>query len=118
MANLGKFEGRSVSGTTIAITNAGDGLSKALAVEPRVLNQHDEVYVVLKTKVDRIAFIDSKDDPEKACIRVHTLKAGEATIVDEALVAEVLADQRRRLEEAEGVYRLPGTEGEAPPEEG
>lgn len=37
MSDLGNFSGRSVIKTAVAITNAGDGLSQAMKIEPELL---------------------------------------------------------------------------------
>ena len=45
--------------------------------------------------------------------RKHVLRAGVATIVDKALVNDVIAKQRQKIDEAAGVQALPlGDEGE------
>lgn len=101
---LAKFEGREVIGTQIAITNAGDGLSKAMSIEPEQLKLGETVYIVLEATVSKITMQEVKDT--RSLLRVQTLKAGTATLVDEELVSEVLEEQRVKLEEAEGVVRL------------
>lgn len=107
-ASLGTFDEQDVIGTGIKITNAGDGLSKALAVDPVILHHHDKVYVVLETEVSNVAFAPVKD--VAGVVRMHTLKAGTATIVSHEVVADVLMEQERRLEEAAGVTRLDFTD--------
>lgn len=109
--NLGKFDGREVIRATVAITNAGDGLSKAMAVDPAVMHHGDKIWVVLECDVAKVRF-DPVDDTAKLT-RVHILRAGAATLVDEDLVREHLDEQQRRIEEAEGVHRLPlGEDGD------
>lgn len=107
---LGVFEGREIIGTKIAITNAGDGLSKAMAIEPEQLSLGEKVYVVLEADVSKVAIEPVKDTD--SVMRVQTLRAGTATIVDAALVKEVLDEQRIKIEEAEGVVRLDFGDGE------
>lgn len=109
---LGRFDGREVIKSTIAVTNAGDGLSKAMAVDPAKMDLHEKVYVVLECEVAKVTFTEV-DDTNKVA-RNHTLKAGDATIVDEDLVREHLDAMAKRIEEAQGVHRLPLDEdGEA-----
>lgn len=114
-SKLSRFDGRDVLRTTIAITNAGDGLSEAMAVDPRELHLGERVRVVLDCEVAKVRF-----DPIKgtdALARVHVLRAGDATIVDDDLVEEHLRVQRERIavakEQAAGIVRLPGVD-EAP----
>lgn len=102
---LGDFEGRPVLGTAIKITNAGDGLSAALAVDPVIHHLDDDVYVVLKTKVSNVAHPPVKDT--NGVSRMHTLKTIEATVVDGEMVADMLEAQRIRIEKARGIDRLP-----------
>ena len=109
---LTPFEDRDVAAASIKITNAGDGLSEALAIAPAEYHQGDRVYVVLETEVAKVTYepIRKSDDLR----RVHTLRAGVGTIVDEALVRKVVETQRKAntlaREAAAGVVRLPGVE--------
>lgn len=111
---LHPFDGRDVLRTTIAVTNAGDGLSEALGVDPREFRHGEKVYVVLETTVNKVRFDPIKDTDCLA--RVHVLKAGAATIVDEAVVKAQIARQKERIarakEEAAGIARLPGVDDE------
>lgn len=117
MTILHKFEGREVIGTKVAIANAGDGLSEALAIDPEELSHGTTVYVVLECVVDSVTFKRVKDT--EALTRVQRLKAGTATLVDKAMVGEVLEAQRVKIEHAKGVERLDFTEGdEGEPKEG
>ena len=101
---LGTFDDQPVLGTGIKITHAGDGLSKALAVAPQIMHHHDKVYVVLETTVENIAFPPIKD--MDGVVRMHTLKAGLATIVNESIVRDVLDEQARVIEASSGVIRI------------
>lgn len=118
---LTRFEDRDTLMATIAVTNAGDGLSKALAVEPAEHNLHDTVIVVLQTQVSKIQHTDCsdadikklraqgvKDIPTDGGVkRIHTLRTDLATVIDGDLVADVLEQQRKRNAELEGVIELP-----------
>ena len=109
MGDLSPFEGRDVVGATIAITRAGDGLSEALAVRPAEFHVGDLVHVVLACEVAKVRF-DADRHEEDALIRVHVLRAGTATIVDQNLVRGVLDRQAdaiaRWREQQTGVSRL------------
>lgn len=106
---LHRFEGRDTLTTKIKITNAGDGLSQALAIEPEELGMDDTVYVVLECTVDAVTFERVKDT--NALSRVQKLRAGTATLVDKALVHDVLEAQRVKLEQARGIERLDFDDG-------
>ena len=101
---LHKFEGREVIATRIAVANAGDGLSAALAIEPQELTHGERVTVVLDTTVDRIHFEKVKDTDK--LVRVQRLRAGTATIIDRTIVADILDAQAKKIEEARGIQRL------------
>jgi hypothetical protein len=96
MVDLGTFEGRKVTKTTISVRNAGDGLSQAMAVDPQLLHQSDTVYVVIECKVGPVSF-DPIKDSETECERKHVLKAGAATTIDAALVKDVIAAQTAKI---------------------
>lgn len=93
-----EFEGRRIVKTTIAVTNAGDGLSNAMKIDPQSLHQGDTVYVVLECEVGKIGFDPFADE---VCARVQTLKAGVATIIDRDSVSEAIEAQRTKIREAE-----------------
>lgn len=111
---LSRFEGRDVLDATIAVTKAGDGLSKDLSVRPHEFSLHETVYVVLETSVSKVSYVDHPDN-EEASRRVHTLVTRNASVVDGQAVAELLAETKRKLalkreqdEEAKGVMKLGG----------
>jgi hypothetical protein len=102
---LGTFDGHDVITSTVAITNAGDGLSQAMSIEHTELHHGDKVYVVLECEVTNVAFPVIKDT--ESLSRKHTLRAGVATIVDKRLVDSVIGEQKRKINEAKGVVSLP-----------
>lgn len=106
--DLGLFDGHEVIVTSVRITNAGDGLSSSMAIEPEAMHIGDKKYIVLECDVVDVKFRPVKDTDRLE--RVHTLKAGIATSVDHSVVKKVLAAQRVKLEEAAGVQRIEGFE--------
>jgi hypothetical protein len=106
---LGEHDGKAVLSTGIKVTNAGDGLSKALAIEPVQLHHGQKVVIVMETEVDQIAYKPVKDTD--GVQRLHTLKAGTATIIDAAIVREALEAQAAKnataAELARGERKLP-----------
>lgn len=101
---LHKFEGREVIGTKIALTNAGDGLSQAMAIEPVELRSGTKVFLLMEAEVGKITFDPVKDSD--VFVRVQQLKAGTATLVDKEFAGNLLEEQRARIEAAKGVQRL------------
>lgn len=110
---LGEFEGRKVTKTTISVRNAGDGLSKAMEVDPQLLHQGDTVYVVMECKVGPVEF-DVVKNSDTDATRKHVLRAGAATIVDAKLVQHAVEAQTQVILEARehelGIQQLPTDE--------
>lgn len=102
---LTAYEGKDVLSTSVAITGAGDGLSKAMSVEPVELHHGQRVFVVLECTTDKVRYDPVKDT--EGLTRVHMLKAGMATLVDEDLVRDALDTQKRKIEAASGIMHLP-----------
>lgn len=100
-----EFEGFPVLSMTIAVTQAGDGLSKAMSVRPEEMHLGDIVQVLIETEVSKIRYEQIKDTDGVA--RVHTLKAGRATIVEGRAFDKALDDMSKKLESAAGIQRLP-----------
>lgn len=105
MTSLSPFEGHDVIASGVEMPGAGGGLNKALRVNHLELHHGDRVVIVLDCEVTKLRF-DSVKDTE-ALERVHVLRVDNATTIDEALVSEALEAQRIRVEEAQGVHRLP-----------
>ncbi len=107
--DLGEFEGQKIVGTTIKVTNAGDGLSDALEIDPLVMHHDEEVFLVLKCRVAKVNFPPAPKD-EDGVLREHVLKAGDSAIVDEKLVKKAIDEQaektRKAREEAAGIQSL------------
>lgn len=111
-SQLTPFDGHDVIRTTVAVTNAGDGLSEAMKIDPTELHHGDRVYLVLECEVAKVRF-DPVGDTD-ALSRVHILRAGTAAMVDKELVESVLAEQRIKIDRArdaaKGQSRLPTDE--------
>jgi len=105
VAGLTQFEGRDVLQATIKVTNAGDGLSQAMQIAPDEHHLGDTVYLVIEAEVSKVNYEELSDTG--ALKRVHTFKAGNATMVEGQLVAKVLEDQKLAIEKAKGVERIP-----------
>lgn len=110
------FEGADVLRVQVAVTNAGDGLSDALAVDPQPLPLGATVHVVLECVVQQVKFVPAVDrqHPEDGLARVHVLRAGRATILPAEDVKVALDAQAERIlrarEAAEGIQRLGAVE--------
>lgn len=96
--DLGDIDGVPVAGTTIAIRNAGDGLSRSLKIEPKLLHPKQTVFVVLECEVIGINFAQIKDANE--VLRNQILRAGVATLIDRDLVITAIDAQRDKIQAA------------------
>lgn len=113
-SHLHDFDGRKVLATTISLTGAGDGLSKALKIEPREFHHGERVFVVYEAVVAKVGFQPLAEGTEELQ-RNHTLQAVNATIVDGDLVQKHLDEQAQRIQAAidtaRGQVNLEGTPG-------
>lgn len=95
---LPPYAGQQVAATTISIRNAGDGLSKGMAIAPEVFTLGSRRYVVLEVDVDAHDYKRLKDT--NMLVLDQVLKAGVATMVDADLVRSVVDEQRERIQKA------------------
>jgi hypothetical protein len=114
---LSQFDGRDVVASGIEMPGASGGLNKALRVDNLELHHNDTVHVVIEAQVRKVRF-DKIDEDAPVLERVHVLKVQNAAIIGADAVAELLAQQRKRVEEAAGVHHLPFDEaGDVPDED-
>jgi hypothetical protein len=111
---LTDFEGKAVRRSVIKVTNAGDGLSESLKLDPVEYHQGERGVLIIEGVFTRVGFspID-RDEPEGDQERVHTFKATAGKMIDRGVVAEIMDEHARRLEEAKGLQKLPGDVGAA-----
>jgi hypothetical protein len=115
---LQPYRGRDVLRTTIAVRNAGDGLSEALGIDPQELAIGSKVVLVLECEVKGH---DYEPIPNtQALVLKQVLRAGTATLIDADVVREALHAQRERIDkakaEASGQPRMIDTSGQVTPE--
>lgn len=109
--NLPEFEGIPVYSAAMAIRGLGDGLSKAVATDPRAFHQRDRVFIVVEAECTDVRHPVLKDTD--GLTRKHEFLAGTATFVDESLVRDLLDAQDAKNEALAGVKRLPFDEDAA-----
>ena len=114
--SLGKFEGRNVVAAAAAVTNAGDGLSKAMEVDAMLIKQGQTGFLLIEWECTNVSFPpeDSAHPGTGGVRRVHTLRAGTATIVDDEYARQAIESQHeknvRHAQEAKGQHELGDTE--------
>lgn len=84
---LPTFEDEQVQSVQVRITNAGDGLSEALKISPKVFHLGDEFSCVLRGTVSQI---NHKQGDDEVIVRVHTVKASAITEVDADMAKRIL----------------------------
>ena|SRR5687768_10310016 len=116
--SLSKYRGRDVLSIGVEIRNAAGGLNDALKVDPEEYEVDDEITVVMRCVVDKHRHEKVKDTDGLRL--VHILSANEAAVIDDALVAEVLDRQSKRIEAAKiqreqekGIFQLSAAMTEA-----
>jgi hypothetical protein len=110
MHTLSSFDDHDVVETTVRITGAGTGLQDALDVAPVELHVGDQVHIVLRGQVSEVRHVPVKNSDDLR--RIHVISTSFGTIVDSAAVAKVLDAQRKAIDKAKGVSRLPGVDGD------
>ena len=103
--DLAPFEGTEVVGTSVKITNAGDGLSAALTVLPVELKLGDRVWMALEgivVDVQHPLGKSTKDDPEgdEKATRKHVVKTVGATLVGEVTIGWAIRDTQAKIKRA------------------
>jgi hypothetical protein len=112
---LPDYLGKPVTGTSIRVRGAGDGLSAGMAITPEILaaDELGHLYVVLECEVGGHYHRVGKDDPETWTLE-QVLNAGVAVVMDADVIREAIAAQAERLERAsrlrKGVLKLPITD--------
>lgn len=120
---LGRFEKRDVKNAGMEIPGAAGGLREPLRVSPVELHLDETCVVIMKLAVEKIRFDPVKDDEDRRVTRVHVMRVVESSFVDESVVASILEETRKRIEEqraldeaAAGTPQLPLGNGAAPDE--
>lgn len=104
MTTIPDFEGTPVVSTGFTMPTASGGLNKALVVDSLVLHKEEIVTIAFQVKVRDINHRAVKDTP--GWQRVHVLDVLNAAIVPDEAVADLLEQQRIRVEEAAGIVAL------------
>lgn len=111
MSKLSNKVSGEVINTSVAVKNAGDGLSKALAAAPMNLESGDRGFIALEYEVGAIHFVPVKDAP--GCFtRKADLNAETVTFIDGQAVEDAIERQKIAIEEHQGVHRLPLEDGD------
>jgi hypothetical protein len=95
-----------VINASVVLKDAGDGLSKALTVEPFDIESGDEGYIAIRWTAGAVHFVPVKDAP--GCFtRKVDLHAQEGTFLEDEAVEQAIERTKIAIEEHEGVHRLP-----------
>ena len=108
---LPDFEGIPVYSAAAVIRGLGDGLSQAMATDPRPFHPGDRAVVVLDITCTGVDHAQLKDTD--GLTRKHVFKASTLTFVDSDVVREALDEQQRKNDELAGIQQLPMDEAAA-----
>lgn len=99
MVDLGEYDGRRITKVRCKITNAGDGLSQAMNLDPQIIHWGDRVYVLLECEPGPVTHkpIPKTDDE---CEKIHSLIAGVATTMRREVVGKAIELQTAKIIEA------------------
>jgi hypothetical protein len=114
-AKLGSYKGHEIVGAAMKLTNAGDGLSKAMSLTPVDLDFGQRVHVVIEAVVTEHGLKPAIAGDLYGPLRVvSTLKAEAATIVENATVAKILDKHKAALNRAKEIEGQRSIEDETP----
>lgn len=98
---LGYFEDDPVWGAVLRVKGLGDGLSKTAEIAPAALKRGETGVLVIEYSVRDVGFpVATGPDDTPGVNRLHTLQAGMVVLADRSIVAKVLDEHRRKLDEA------------------
>lgn len=107
-----EFEGAEVIGIAIKLTNAGDGLSAAMKIDPTTLHHGDRVRVLVDGVVNRVQFdplaVGKGELDFGRVTRVQQIKAEAAMLVDEKVGAKLMREHKAQLDKLRGQPQLDG----------
>jgi len=98
-----KYRGKPVMDTSAVIKKTGDGLSKAMELDPAIYEPGSVVTFVIRARVARHQFILSEDGATYSL--VQQFDAGTLAVIDDDLAAEALNDMEARIQAAEDARR-------------
>jgi hypothetical protein len=117
--DLGEIDGKKVTRVSIAVTNAGDGLSDAMKIDPEIFHMGETVILAIECAVRDIKFKPIPDSDEVE--RVHVLRAGAAVKLTTESVRAAINAQRAKIQKAQddarGRMRLLDDEPDHTPEQ-
>lgn len=98
VAVLGEYRGKPITAVTIAVQNVGDGLSKALEIDPVIIEVGDSIRMLIDGVVKRHDYelIEKADSYEIKLV----IKGGTAMLLDDAGSAKKLRVQADRIAKA------------------
>lgn len=102
--SLGTYKGHEVVGVSMKLTKAGDGLSKAMSLDPVDLEFGQRVHLVIEAVVTEHGLKPATPGDLYGPLRnVVTLQAEAATIVENASVAKLIDRHKAALDKAKQI---------------
>lgn len=100
---LGEYRGKPITSISIAIRNAGDGLSKSLEIAPKIVEGGDRLAVLLDGDVTHhdYEYLPKTDSYELKLV----MKTETALVVDDAGSAKKLRVMRDKIDKHESAKK-------------
>lgn len=112
---LGTYRGHEIVGAAMKLTNAGDGLSKAMSLAPVDLDFGQRVHVIIEAVVTEHGLKPAITGDLHGPLRVvSTLRAEAATIVENSTVAKLMEKHKAALDKARQIDGQRSIEDEIP----
>lgn len=117
MTDLGFIDEKPITGRSMKLSKAGDGLSEALKLKAADIHVGDPVAVLVRGTVKGPTFKPDKDNKgQDGYVRIDNIEAASAVIVEDDQQVEAILDaheaaiaelRMREKEEKEGLKRIP-----------
>lgn len=115
MTEFRPVDGMRILASGVSMPGASGGLNKALSVNGLQLDHGEEITLVISCRVKELRYPEIKDTD--GFQRHHVLEVLEVAPIDPEAVAAAMDEQRVKLEQAQGVHRLPLGDPDGPDDE-
>jgi len=110
LPSLGKYRGKTIVAASGKLTNPNPGIELALKIDPQIFEPGSRVPILSECMVGQHTLSPIEDEDPRHYELSHNFIGGLAIILDEDLVAELIARQKARIQDREDM-----AEGKTPP---
>jgi hypothetical protein len=106
-SSLGSHLDLPIKKTAIIVNQLGAGLSKAVEIDPIVIDAGEYAFLAVKVKKvkDRYDYIEDDDGATDGCVLVQIFNAVGATFADEKLIGAAVHKMMGKVKEAEALRK-------------